>query len=361
MRCLSRLGMLLIAVLFGMGAAKAADSVDLGEIELGKVYDLAMGQVTGTFTAPASGTLKQVGAGDIGLYTDAEHTNSLEGTYGGFETGTAGGQVYTYPVEEGVKYYIYASFHISGNTIVWYMEGDQPLDVVYEQPDSHTQFNFANYKDFTVKFNQAIACGDKAILKWGENGHAEVAAAVFDSNTSVTVPVYATFKDLLANGTVKPNDPFSITLQNLRPEGKDNGENKEFEFLMGSIPSVKVSEKTPAVMKSYFAPGDEDAILKLTFDRELSVGDKTKLEFGWGNLEGEAGEYYVEFLTPTLSEDKKSIIVDFAGVVRTPATMTPLFPDAMYGSCSLKLVGVVDQYGNPVQSGGKVTINGDVG
>lgn len=355
-RCLSRLGMLLIAVLFGMGAAKAADSVDLGEIELGKVYDLAMGQVTGTFTAPASGTLKQVGAGDIGLYTDAEHTNSLEGTYGGFETGTAGGQVYTYPVEEGVKYYIYASFHISGNTIVWYMEGDQPLDVVYEQPDSHTQFNFANYKDFTVKFNQAIACGDKAILKWGENGHAEVAAAVFDSNTSVTVPVYATFKDLLANGTVKPNDPFSITLQNLRPEGKDNGENKEFEFLMGSIPSVKVSEKTPAVMKSYFAPGDEDAILKLTFDRELSVGDKTKLEFGWGNLEGEAGEYYVEFLTPTLSEDKKSIIVDFAGVVRTPATMTPLFPDAMYGSCSLKLVGVVDQYGNPVQSGGKGTI-----
>lgn len=54
-RCLSRLGMLLIAVLFGMGAAKAADSVDLGEIELGKVYDLAMGQVTGTYLFHCSG------------------------------------------------------------------------------------------------------------------------------------------------------------------------------------------------------------------------------------------------------------------------------------------------------------------
>lgn len=351
-RCLSRLGMLLIAVLFGIGAAKA-ESVDLGEIELGKTYSLPnYGAVTGTFTAPASGTLKQVGSGDPSLYTDPEYTNGIEKTFGGYE----GGSVYTYTVEEGTKYYIYTGFNMSGSTITWYMEGGQPLDIVYEQPDANTQFNFANYKSFTVKFNQAIECGSNAILKWGDNSQAEVPVTIFDSNTTVTLPVYNTFKDLLANGTVKPNDPFSITLTNLCAEGKDNGEDKVFEFLMGSVPAIRLNETVPAEIKSYFAPGDPDALLKMTFDRELGLSDKTKLEFGWGNLEGEVGEYYAESLIPTLSEDKKTIIVDFSGVVRTPATMTPLFPDAMYSSCSLKLVGVVDQYSNPVQSEGQGTI-----
>lgn len=359
---LTKLALLGAAVICGAGAADAA-SLDLGVVELGKVYEIPYGEVKGTIIAPATGALKQVGSGSINLYSEVSCSEAslLNRTYLGYE---GGGQAVSYEVTEGNTYYVYASYNMQTTSIAFYMDGvqggGQALDVVYCDPDDKGVFGFANFSSFAVQFNQKVNCSAYATITYGGSTKVEVAVnkSVQDGKSYITIPVYPTFKPLLEAGTVTPGDAFSITLPCVYAEGKDASTAKDFtwDYTLGSIPTKRVSEVVPSEMLSYFAPGDPRAIYKITFDREVMISDQTRMEFGWGDLEGEDGSYYYEVLVPTLSADKKTLSVDFSGKLRTPKTMTPLFPNANYENCTLKLCGVVDKYGNPVASEGQGTI-----
>ena len=356
---LSRLCMTVIAMVLGFAVAHAAEA-DLGEIELGKTYSIpSFGKVTGTFTAPATGTLKQVGSGDPSLYTDEGYTREVKKTFAGYESG---GAANTYQVTEGTKYYIYCNFNMNGSSVTWYMDGvgggEQAIEIDFCTPEEGKAMNFANYENIDMQFNQAVECATNATLMWGNGTTASVKTTVYNSNKNILVPVYATFKPLLEAGTVKPGDVFIMTVKDVRAKGKAAGSGKDFtkSFKLGSIPAVRVSEYVPDPFLSYWAPGDKNGIYQITFNTEVAIGEQTRMQFGWGNLESENQEYYYEELVPTLSEDKKTIYVDFTGKVRTAKTMTPNYPDAVYDNCSLKLVGVVDAHGNPVKSEGQGTI-----
>lgn len=360
---LSKLALIEAAVICGTGAAEAATSLDLGAVELGKVYEIPFGEVKGTITVPATGTLKQVGSGSINLYSEVSCSEAslLSRTFLGYEDG---GAANSYQVTEGTTYYIYTPMNMQGNSLAYYMDGvsggEQALEVVYCDPDADGVFGFANFSSMAVLFNQKVNCSSTATITYGGGTKVEVSASnsLQNGKSYVTIPVYPTFKPLLQAGTVKPGDAFTVTLTGVYADGKDASTAKDFtwNYTLGSIPTKRVSEVVPSEMLSYFEPGDPKALYQITFDQEVKIGDQTRMEFGWGDLEGEDGSYYYEELVPTLSADKKTIIVDFAGKLRTPKTMTPLFPDAAYTSCSLKLRGVVDKYGNPVASEGQGTI-----
>ncbi|MDE6810828.1 MAG: hypothetical protein K2J15_00590, partial [Muribaculaceae bacterium] len=97
-----------------------------------------------------------------------------------------------------------------------------------------------------------------------------------------------------------------------------------------------------------------EGILKITFDKPLGQSPKTVATLSWGNQEGEVGEYYVEELPVVINENILSI--DFTGKLRTPATMTPLFPQASYPTIIINVSGIVDENGVPVGSPGPGTV-----
>lgn len=349
------LWMLVLALICGVAAAQAAET-DLGEVEIGKTYATPMGKITGTITPSSSGTLIKLGGSEIGLYLDAAYTNAIPDTYLGYD-GTR--QKYSYQVEAGTTYYLYARFLMSGNDVTFFMDGvvAQPLDVIYTIPDEGAPFNFANYSSFEVKFNQDVTLSAEANITCGTVS-ADVPVAYNKTTNIATVGVFAVLKSHIQAGTINPGDPVTVTLKDVKAASDASATPKDytFNFACGSVPVRCVSEKVPATIYSYYAPGDPAGLVQLTFDGELSLSETTACTFGWGNVEGADGEFYYEVIKPTLSEDKRTIIADLTGKLRTPAVMTPLYPDATYSMVDLRLVGVVDEFGNPVASEGQGTI-----
>lgn len=349
------LWMLMLALVCGVTAAQAAET-NLGEVEIGKTYATPMGKITGTLTPPASGTLIKLGGGEIGLYLDAAYTKEIPDVYLGYDDNR---QKYSYQVEGGTTYYLYSSFVMSGNDVTFFMDGvsAQPLDVIYSIPDEGASFNFANYSNFEVKFNQDVTLSNEANITCGSVS-VDVPLA-YNKNTNIaSAGVLAVLKPHIEAGTIAPGDPVTVTVKNVKPASDAAAEGKDytFNFFCGSVPVRRISETVPSTIYSYFAPGDPAGIVKLTFDGELSLSEQTACTFGWGNVEGADGEFYYEVIKPTLSEDKHTIIADLTGKLRTPATMTPLYPDAVYSMVDLRLIGVVDKFGNPVASEGQGTI-----
>lgn len=348
--------------LFACAGMASAAAVELGEITIGQDYTIGdYDSVTGTFTAPSSGTLVQEGVPSISLYTDADYSTELPGTFKGYSNN--GRQLTHYTVEEGKTYYLYCNFVWAGGIVTWYMDGivAQPLSIQYMNPEDGETFNFANYEALSLTFNQDVTAGQKATISYN-GGSAEVNITV--NKNVVTVPVYGTIQPLLKNGTLNPGDPFSVTLKALKNESgafctepaADGEGNVTFNFLCGSLPVKCVNQVLPAKILSYFNPGSTEALLSMTFDGELSIGPNTRLTLGYGNLEGEDGEYYYEEIIPTLSEDKKTLTADLSGKLRTPQTMTPLYASTTYSTMDVRMIAVVDQFGNPVASEGQGTI-----
>ena len=355
--------MTLMVLFCGAGLAQAAE-LDLGAVTLGQEYTVPKGtKAFGTFTAPATGTVKQVGCTNLDFYSDEAHTTFVDKTYVGYENSK---QAYTMKVTEGTTYYLYTQYAPwSDDAFVLYMDGvsggEQALEVNDLTPEANSNFNFANYPSLRIEFNQAVAASNVAVISYLDRNASASASKNVTATVSgkvVTVPVYSNVQALLEQGNVKPGDEFTVTLSEVRLAGKDAAQGKDFTFTFkfGSIPVRKLSEKVPATFLSYWAPGNADGILSLTFDGELSLTEQTRLELGWGDLESEENKYYFEVLTPTLSDDKKTISVDFTGKLRTPKTMLPTHPDESYSQVSLKLVGVVDRFGNPVASEGQGTV-----
>lgn len=352
---LTGLCMLLVALFSGSFAAYAGEPMDVGEIEIGKTYDLSSckyNKFTATLTVPKSGTLYKLSGGSIGIYSDAAHTDELEDTYVGYDNNR---QKRSYQVEANKTYYVYSSF-VNENDVTFFMDGvsSQPLAVNYTVPDVNTSFNFANYKNFQVCFNQNVTVENEATVVCGTQT-AKLPVSYNSSSYIASVSVYTYVKPLLENGTVKPEDPLTITFNNVKAVNSDQSDNYTFNFRCGSIPVTKIRDNIPSAILSYTEPGDPRGILSLTFDNDVMVGPHTRVTLTWGDIEAETGAYYEE-LTPTLSADKRTLSVDFGGIVRTPATMLPVTPDAMFNAFDVRFVGVVDAHGNPVASSGQGTI-----
>lgn len=365
LRSLSLLSVLAVMVAFGSGKALALETCDLGDVEIGESYTFpAYATVTGVLTAPATGIMTAVNFGELDLYTDEAHTQLLQKVYKGY---VENGQAYEYELTEGTKYYLYRQMTMNGGTFVLYMDGvsAQPLQIQYINATPNEVFNFANYKNLEIQFNQEYTMDEKVQLmfsdmKTGSDVYVDLKATIYSQN--LIVSVYNEIKPYIESGNLLPGSQIAIILKNVKTksgeliEGADEEGNLWLPYACGSIPTVRVSEYVPSKFMSYWKPGNTEGMLTMTFDKPLSIGEHTCVEFGYGNLEGEDGEYYAERIPVTLSDDALTLTADFTGKLRTPLTMTPQYASTVYSQISLKLLGVVDAYGNPVQSEGQGTI-----
>lgn len=379
-------GFLLLVALIVCGAASAKAETDLGVIEFGKKYDLPeKGGVKGTIVIPDNAptnnkgkvTLKQERGNDLYLFTDETYKKEIIGKRG-FNDGDGVFRSY-YEVEKGTTYYMYAASTLSSQEVTYYIVGltTEPLTILTMSHDNNSTWGLTSpKKNLTIKFNQSVEIP--------ETGHTleyqdRTSDATVVSTAKVTYDkskdefnVYDRLAELLTAGKLLPGDFFTLRLAGIKslsgaaPEEADAQGNLVFKYKVGSEPMVKVSEKIPATFLSYFAPGNPEGIVSLTFKSgasafpnipyKLGQSENTRFVIGYGSVE-EDGKYYYKMLPVKISEDGMTITADLSGEIRTIAAMFPTYPDfEPEGSVSLGLLHVVDQYGNPVKADNELNI-----
>lgn len=353
-------------VAFGSASAMADEPIVMGnenrEIIPGVEYLIPSFQTSsGYYTAPQAGRVQIVGAQDFVPYYDINHTqniitNNLDNT----------GHMKWFEVEEGETVYFYTSFAMNQNTFVLYQDGisEKPLEVSTIQPKLDEPVNFNSYPAMTVGFNQEIKLAkNTATISFtdrltGETCNLSTRASA--AGQMLTVTMYSSLKPYMESGAIQLGDEFRIIIEGLTTTtgqpyaDADADGNAVFTYLCGVLPVVAIQQYCPEPFLSYWAEGAPEGILTMEFDAPLMDDGKTYVELGWGNSEGEAGEYYAEIITCDIDGNKLS--ADFTGKLRTPATMTPAFPNAFYSSMSIKLNNVRDASGMPVASPGQGTI-----
>lgn len=372
-------GLLALVVCAAFGSANAyADAVEMGTVEFGKVYEIPTGSsVTGTIVIPqdvptdkngkARLTQDGVKPGFMGLNLkrSGESVQHIFKGYGGY------GALNDYEVLPGDVFDIDESYIMNGGKVAFYLEGvsTQPLDVQYINISPGSTINFALNPRLTITFNQTISTIPSS-------GHMiYFKSRLTDGMTEVALPYTAAGWDLytpcraqLANGALYPGDEIRVMLTGIRTpagatcEGADADGNIWFTFKAGSEPLIAVSQKVPSTFLSYYAPGNPEGVISITFqnpmpdiDNRIVLTESSRVAIGYGELESESN-YYYETFTPTLSEDGLTIYADFTDKLRTPQVMIPTSTSADFSTISVAIQGISDKYGNPVKAADNVSI-----
>lgn len=352
------------------GAAYAADPVPITQVNQalqgGITYSYPQYQPVAAMYVPvADGTLRIEGFQDFAMYKECitpgvKYDKLYDTEFIGYFPYTR-----TITVTKDVPVYIYEVMPMNDTQGTLYLEGVDvaPLKIQYMQPDTSKPVDFNNYPGMQVTFDHKVSTDDtNAIISFQNrltNQKEEIISRASVSGTVVSVPFYGILKPYIASGAINPKDEFTVTVKGIvGSDGQtcvDAAEDGSltFTFLCGSIPTVATEKFCPDPFLSYWPEGTKEGILKITFDKPLGDSPKNRATLGWGNLEGEDGEYYFEEIPATV--DGNVLTVDFTGKLRTPATMTPLYPNASYPTIAVQ-VFAVDEFEQPVGSEGQGTV-----
>lgn len=360
---LSKAFMTLAMLVASVIMAQAADPIPLTEVnqvmEAGVKYSFGeFAKVSGMYNVPATGTLRVDGF-EGGIYAKCIVPGSQYSDEYPFTSVDPTGKVREIQVKEGDTVYLFSDFTFNAGVVTIYMEGvNKPaLEIQYMQPNPGQQVDFTNYTFLQATFNQTVTyTSDNAVISFQNhltNTPAELTARISGKGTQmISVPMYSVLKPYIASGAILPGDTFTVTISTLvSNEGEpyidaDANGNIVFTFRCGNIPTVVDRSYCPDPFLSYWPAGTPEGILELVFNGPLGSSKAAYATLGWGNLEGEDGEFYYETLPVKIDGNKAT--VDFTGKLRTPATMTPLYPNASYPQISINVVGLEDSTGSPV-------------
>lgn len=367
---LSKAVMTLAMLLASVVMAKAADPIPITEVNqvltAGVTYSYGQyADVFACFNVPATGKLRIDGFQGFGIYEKCTTPGNPAGyseQRNDFVAVDPGASIRELQVTEGTTIYFVTTFAMDAGTVTLYMEGvnKTPLEIQYYQPTPGEKVDFNNYSSLQATFNQVVKLTDNnadiSFLNRLTNTETVLSSRVTGAGTKIiTVPFYSLLKPYIASGAIKPGDEFKVTIKTLVSEedepyvNADANGNCVFTFLCGSIPVICTQQYCPDPFVSYWPAGTTEGILKMTFNDDLGVSDKTYASLSWGNQEGEEGQFYYEELPVKI--EGNTATVDFTGKLRTPATMTPNYPDSEYSMITIGVIGLVDKYGVPVGSG----------
>lgn len=349
-------------------ASVMAEPIVMGDenrvIEAGVEYLIpSFKKSSGIYTSPVASRIYLSGAQDFNPYSSPDHTtesliltNNLDNT----------GHEKWFEAEEGQVIYFYAPFAMNDNVFVLYQEGvtDKPLEISLLQPVQNERVDFNNFPAITATFNQNIKLANSsAIISFTDRlsgEKMEIPTRATAGGQTLTVSMYNQLRPYMAAGNITNGDEYTVSVAGLTTTtgapyaGADPDGNVVFTYLCGALPVTATQQFCPEPFMSYWPEGAPEGIFTMEFDADLMDDGKTFVELGWGNMEGNDGEYYAEQIVCKIDGNKLS--ADFTGKLRTPATMTPMFPNATYSTMSIKLNNVRDKSGMPVASPGQGTI-----
>lgn len=345
--------------------ASAADPIPMGNenrtIVAGQPYTITMFQTcSGIYTSPADARIYVDGARDCSAYNDPEHKDPVSVT----ALGNTGNEVWFTAKKDQVIYF-YEAYPMNDNTFVLYQEGiaDKPLDVSTMQPAQNALVDFNNYPDLEITFNQEIQlAGNEATISFTNrltSATEEITVRATASGQALRVPMFSELRSYMASGAIKTGDKYSVIVPGLSSMmgvpyiDADEAGNLVMTFLCGSLPVTVVKQSVPSKFLSYWPVGAPEGMMSMEFDAPLMNDGKTFITLSWGNQEGD-GEYYNEIVPVEI--EGNTLSADFTGKLRTPATMTPAFPNAMYDFITIDVSNIRDEYGVPVASPGSGTV-----
>lgn len=349
-----------IALLLTSAAPAFADNADYGLLELGKSYELPMnGSVSGYYTATEAGVIKvTTTCSDFpDAYTDEAHETQMKRSV------TINGSIRTYDLslEEGQTVYFYRRFCMNPGTFT--LSKQDGIELTSVSPEEGSSFTYGGDPSVTFKFSASVSIGGAQIVI-GDYTQ-DITANV--SGSTVHITPKSDIKELVESGKLQKGDTFSFRLTNVRmssDETKLYGEDGtcEVSYVCAGKPVELVSvsgllDSDNMEFLSYWPSGDSRGILRMTFSGELCQPETNSNEhvvmLGFGNAEGEIGEYYTESVPYTT--DGNTLICDFTGKLRTPDIMVT--SGTNYGSMRVKILNVKDMDGNYSYAGN----NGSLG
>lgn len=338
-----------LVLLFASTAAANAANADYGLLELNKAYDIPMfGDVSGYYTATEDGIIKVTStcADFPDAWTDEAHTTQMQTSV------TLNGSIRTYDLNltKGQTVYFYRSFCMSSGTFT--LSKLDGVELTSISPEEGSSFTYGGDPSVTFKFSASVKIGGAQIVI-GDYTQ-DVTANV--SGSTVHITPKTDIKELVESGKLQKGDAFSFRLTNVRmasDETKLYGEDGtcEVSYVCAGKPIELVSvsgllDSDNQEFLSYWPKGDSRGILRMTFSGELyqpeANSDKYVAVLGYGNAEGDAGEYYTENVPYTV--EGNTLICDFTGKLRTPDNMVTSGTD--YGSMRVKVLYVTDKDGN---------------
>lgn len=367
------LRLFLLAIVGILASSASAGTIDLGALELDKVYNVSndFNDYTGTFTPTKSGVLTlHRSAANINIYSDAAHENMFEMAYNNYDT--EGYQVYSMSVEAGETYYLYLNFSMDSGKFKLTM--DDGLIIKNNTLPDGSEISAGGRASAEIIFNQAVTYDEVHLIS---GTHDTTLSAdkeeVRVSNGTLMIEYGSTLTSWYESGYVKAGDKVTIKVTGLRSSvdekvlynktgvleltytalgkpvtlesaGTANGEYK----LQNTI-------QTSATFLSYFEPGDENGIYVFNFSEPL---DPTKGSFTLQFGSQEALDYCEEALTPVFSNDNKTVTLDVTGKVRTNATLGLQYSlEKSYGYIVLALNNITAADGQYVYTG----VSGSIG
>lgn len=326
-----------------------AEVIDLGAMELNVEYTLEdFKAYKGQFTAPKSGVLtcESTTTDDMRPFTSAECDDEhlIEATYNNY----FGPHTYDFNVEEGKTYYFYVDFILNSGTVFKLkMEGDVELTLEASTPALGAAYHVSNGGQIDFDFNKAVNFESASITL---AGNTQALQGQVYNNSIFFNDVKDIVWNALTTGAVKPGDEFVITIQGVCMQNDPTilyGGTGTFEahFTFGPMPvTLESTENTSGNFLSYYTSTNSQGIVSLTFSGPIST-DKMQATLRYGDIYADAdNEYYAETLTPTLSEDKKTVYINLQGKRRKAADMVG--SGTNYGIMTLAVTGVCDENGN---------------
>jgi hypothetical protein len=330
----SRLLRVLALAIFGIVASSAAaETIDLGELEMGKAYDIPSDLNTyyGHVTAPKTGVLTYVNK-YVSFSPYSNTTWSEDALLASDYTGRDGdgAQCYTLKVTKGDVYYFYFENFYNQGAFSVSMTND--LKLTRSTVDEGATLSAGGRGAIEYVFNQSITV-DKVTLTAGKKS---VELSADDETYRISgATLIVEYGDILTSwynlGLVAAGDEVKVNVSGLCAANdatiKYNNDGEfEAKYVAAAKPVTLVSATTgdgsykltntqyaPCKFLSYFKADNPDGKYIFTFSDAI---DTTKGAFQIQFGSKEADDWYTEDVTPVFSNDNKTITIDATGVVR---------------------------------------------
>lgn len=252
---------------------------------------------------------------------------------------------------------------VSANAGIYYASSLNPLELTSVLPKPDAVVDFKEYPDLQVIFNQDIEI-DRPLVTirfsnalTGKEESVETPASA--NRRRLLVTISSTLSPLMGSSALRPGDDYEVVIEGVKSTAGEPYHDTDTDgplilhFTCGTMPVLAIEEYIPDPFLSYWAPGAPEGILTMDFDAPLMDDGKTWVALGWGNLESD-GKYYHEKIICDI--DGKRLSADLTGKLRTPALMTPQYPDSDFNTIVISVMNVRDHYGDYVASPGQGTL-----
>jgi len=313
-----------VFALAASATAYAADPVDFGKMELDVDYKTNMyASAQGYYEPESNGVLcVNIIGGSLAFYpfADEGHSEQIDMKSHGYVNN---GYNYYIDVTAGHTVYFYDSFMADNATIKLTM--DKPLETtgIYPDPAKEPIFSLSGTGNVQISFNQPVKAGDCYIKAGSTINKIRVNA----TDNYLTIDLYTELQSLISSGALNYGDEFSVLMTGLAstndPDNKYNGNGEmALTYTLAAKPvEVKSVKEISGPFLSYFVPGSDDSKLVIDFTGEIDP-TRVRAQLSYGDLDAALdGNFYLEELTPVVSENNTRVTVDFAGKVRRPADM----------------------------------------